>query len=292
MTRFLCIYLSCQSNNFKFANSTLCQALDCSEDTLRKYMKEAIDLGLIEREQRIDNGKFGYYEYTLNNPDTLILPARKKTVSENFRTGKTPTLNKEEVFTKVNTLTKEECANEIGEQNPVAVDAKKSKSKELEEKAKKTLEFFNEHTGKCLTSSVYVDAIKKAIREGFTGEDLAFATFEQEYDTRENNDARSKFLTPQTVFRKSNLARLSDRFRGRSKEDQLKIIQSSPRYTSKSSQHSVPWREWPTPKGWQKDITSAGYYSHQHSGRMHYSEMVEQRMAKADFFPNALQSVA
>jgi len=109
MTRFLCIYLSCQANTFTFTNTTLCKALNCSEATLRKYMKEAIGAGLIKRERIVVKGKFGYFSYTLVDPTTLqFLPAGKKTKVEKNQGGKSVRLNKEEIYNKEERVNKEE----------------------------------------------------------------------------------------------------------------------------------------------------------------------------------------
>lgn len=97
MTRFLCVYLSAQSDAFQFNNSILCKALNCSEATLRKYMKEAIDHGLIHRERLTIAGKYGYFDYNLIDPTTLQnLPHGKKTKVEKNQGGKSVRLNKEE----------------------------------------------------------------------------------------------------------------------------------------------------------------------------------------------------
>ena len=109
MTRFLCIYLSAQADSFQFNNAVLCKALDCKDATLRKYMKEAIEYGLIERTRKIVSGKFGYFDYELIDPTTLQnLPHGKKTKVEKNQGGKNVRLNKEEISNKEEKNNKEE----------------------------------------------------------------------------------------------------------------------------------------------------------------------------------------
>jgi hypothetical protein len=109
MTRFLCIFLSAQSDDFQFNNAILCKALDCKDATLRKYMKEALNHGLIERSRKMVNGKFGYFDYTLIDPTTLQnLPHGKKTNTVKNQCGKSVRLNKEEYSNKEEKNNKEE----------------------------------------------------------------------------------------------------------------------------------------------------------------------------------------
>jgi hypothetical protein len=124
MTRFLCIFLSAQSDNFQFNNAILCRALDCTDATLRKYMKEAIELSLIDRTRKTVNGKFGYFDYELIDPTTLQnLPTGKKTKVVKNQGGKNVRLNKEELSNKEEKNNKEEATPAIAALSPLDADS-------------------------------------------------------------------------------------------------------------------------------------------------------------------------
>jgi hypothetical protein len=124
MTRFLCIFLSAQSDNFQFNNAILCRALDCTDATLRKYMKEAIELSLIDRTRKTVNGKFGYFDYELIDPTTLQnLPTGKKTKVVKNQGGKNVRLNKEELSNKEEKNNKEEATPAIAALSPSDADS-------------------------------------------------------------------------------------------------------------------------------------------------------------------------
>lgn len=168
---------------------------------------------------------------------------------------------------------------------------KQAEADQRKDNAKKSLAFFNEYTGKNLTSKTYTDAFCKALKRGATSEDIAHAIYEQEYSTRADNEKRAKFLTPLTICRPANLARLSDAWRERSKEKQREICLGSSQYQKQANANGLPWKDWPQIVGWKK-CTTPGHYFHNTRGEVHYSDMIASRMAKAEYFPNTVQFVA
>lgn len=101
--RFLFVYMATKPSDWQFFQKPLCKGLGWSADTLRKYMSELIDTGWVSFEgQRLDKGKFTANQYTLHS-----FPLQEKTVSENFRHGKNPTLTKERTIQKKDSYKKE-----------------------------------------------------------------------------------------------------------------------------------------------------------------------------------------
>ena len=114
LARLLFIYLSAQSNEFTFNNADLCEVIDCKEPTLRKYLKELLELGLISRQRTMKDGKLSYYEYTTYDP-TNILPYKKSTLE------KIDSRKSDRSLTKKNSSNEEYSANEAqdGKADPV-----------------------------------------------------------------------------------------------------------------------------------------------------------------------------
>jgi len=104
--RFLFVYMATKPASWEFYQKPLCKGLGWSADTLRKYMSELIAAGWITCQgQKAEDGKFQANQYTLHSypePSSRAVkkPNQEKTVSENFRHGKFPTLIKERLLQK------------------------------------------------------------------------------------------------------------------------------------------------------------------------------------------------
>lgn len=115
--RFVYIYMSAKPDGWDFVLKPMANELGYSVDTLRKYIKELIDAGWIDREgQHNENGKFGCVEYTIKSR-----PCRKNTNTVKTRHGKIPTQNINSSIntplnnniSSINTPDKEEKENNI-----------------------------------------------------------------------------------------------------------------------------------------------------------------------------------
>lgn len=293
MARFLYIFLSCQSNDFQFNNPILCKALDCKDATLRKYMKVLLDAGLVERERQMVGGRKGYFDYCLNDPTTCQkMQGRKSATSQKNDLAKNDrSYNKEEKSNNNPLTPKGESVNDSEEKQSVGEIKNPTAAQDREAKAEKSLAFFNDYTGKNLTRKTYVKDFSNALKRGATAQDIAAAIYEQEYNTRKDPEARSKYLTPSTICREKNLARLADRWMARKKDEQTAICFGAPKYQSESSTQNIPWKDWPQREGWKKS-TTPGFYHHNALGSIHYSKMIENRQARPSMFPNLHQFAA
>ena len=120
--RFLFVYMATKPSDWQFFQKPLCRGLGWSADTLRKYMSELIDAGWVSFEgQRLDKGKFTANQYTLHS-----FPTREKTVSENFRHGKKPTLTKERNIQKKDSYKKESESTRTHENSHTLKDNSKT----------------------------------------------------------------------------------------------------------------------------------------------------------------------
>ena len=89
--RFVYCYMAAKPNEWDFFLEPMARELGYSVDTLRKYIKELIERGWIEKgQQDNENGRFGAVEYTIKATikNNLHLPTRKNTDTVNFRDGK------------------------------------------------------------------------------------------------------------------------------------------------------------------------------------------------------------
>ena len=78
--RFLFVWMASKPDDWDFFMGNIVKELGITEETIRKYMKELIEWGWIEKgEQTFKNGRLGAVEYTLNDiPDQELYCARKK----------------------------------------------------------------------------------------------------------------------------------------------------------------------------------------------------------------------
>lgn len=185
---------------------------------------------------------------------------------------------------------------EVSNELPFVGEVKeKPEKKSLRKKAIRCLKFFNEHTGRSLEGEAHIAALTKMLKRKVSAQDFAFVVYEQEHSLR-GHDKRNAWLTPLTICRPANFQRALDSWKDRTPAQQQKIMWANPAHAEKQMANgqsaSLSWRDWPTPDGWRKDLTSPGYYTHTAAGRMHYTEMISSRMAKAELFPAALKSVA
>ena len=102
--RFLYIYMTSKPVGWDFFNQPICHALQCEERTLRKYVNELVEHGLlIKHKQSTENGKFGAIQYTLipygHNMSDTEKPSRIKCV-----TAKTSDLYNTDIYTVHTTI--------------------------------------------------------------------------------------------------------------------------------------------------------------------------------------------
>lgn len=103
--RFLYIYMASMPENWNFYHAAIRKKLGYSEDTLRKYLNELKEHGLLVVGEQTNDGQFGAVEYTLldSPPDT------KNSVTEKFRNGKIPQQrNKQYIEINNNNIKKKE----------------------------------------------------------------------------------------------------------------------------------------------------------------------------------------
>lgn len=96
--RFLYVYMASKPDDWNFFHSAMCKELGYEEDTLRKYLKELQEYGLLIVGEQSNNGKFGAVEYTLLDrlPEN---PCRKISDTEKNRYGKNPTQRDKDIIT-------------------------------------------------------------------------------------------------------------------------------------------------------------------------------------------------
>ena len=176
--RFLFVYMATKPSDWQFFQKPLCKGLAWSADTLRKYMAELIDAGWVSFQgQRLDKGKFTANQYTLHS-----FPTQEKTVSENFRHGKKPTLTKERPKQK-----KEGNKSIVGKPDSAPFH-------------KEVIDYLNASTKSKYRPST--KATKRLVsaraKEGFTLDD-----FKQVIDTKTaewKGTTSAKYLRPETLF--------------------------------------------------------------------------------------------
>lgn len=84
--RFVYVFMACKPEKWEFYLEPMSKEIGYSVDTLRKYLGELVNSGWLEKsEQNKENGEFRAVKYTIKTT--------KSSDTENFRHGKTPTLN-------------------------------------------------------------------------------------------------------------------------------------------------------------------------------------------------------
>ena len=95
--RFVFCFMASKTDGWEFFLEPMAKEIGYSVETLRKYIKELVDSGWLEKgEQKKEKGMFGATEYTLKavKSPNIKKPCTEITVSEKIRVGENPTLNK------------------------------------------------------------------------------------------------------------------------------------------------------------------------------------------------------
>lgn len=103
--RFVYCWMASKPTGWDFYLTPMSKNINCSIDTLRKYIKELVDAGwLTKGEQSIGNGgKFGSVEYCLEIYPHGECSSSDNTVSEKVRHGKMSTLsNTDDLVIQIN----------------------------------------------------------------------------------------------------------------------------------------------------------------------------------------------
>lgn len=95
--RFVFCFMASKTDGWEFFLEPMAKEIGYSVETLRKYIKELVDSGWLEKgEQKKEKGMFGATEYTLKavKSPNIKKPCTGITVSEKIRVGENTTLNK------------------------------------------------------------------------------------------------------------------------------------------------------------------------------------------------------
>ena len=83
--RFLFVWMASKPDDWDFYMGNICKELGMHEDTVRKYLKELVEWGWMEKgNQSIKNGQFGAVEYILNEvrEEELYRDRKKQSLTE------------------------------------------------------------------------------------------------------------------------------------------------------------------------------------------------------------------